>query len=87
MRLPWKSDEEALVKWILKKDPEFFSHSIPFIGYLQFLYETSLSKGLRITKFYAIANFGVGGLGSLPKDENDNNYKGRDDFPWRFIAK
>jgi hypothetical protein len=83
--VPWVSDEEALVKWILKQDPEFFSNSLPFIGYLQFLYETSLNGGRRITKLHAIASFGLSGLHQAPKDKS--LYKERDNIPWRFQSE
>lgn len=83
--VPWVSDEEALVKWILRKDPKFFSKYIPFVGYVQFLYENSLPGGQRITKFHAEAHFGIGGMHQPPKDQNV--YKKRDNIPWRFKAK
>lgn len=83
--VPWTSDEEALVKWILKQDPEFFSKYIPFVGYLQFLYEISLPGGHRITKFHANAGFSLGGIHQAPKDKNV--YKERDNIPWRFKAE
>ena len=83
--VPWVSDEEALVKWILRQDPKFFSKYIPFVGYLQFLYENSLPGGQRITKFHATANFGVGGMHQAPKDKEV--YKKRGHIPWRFKAK
>jgi len=83
--VPWISDEEALVKWILGQDPEFFSKYISFVGYLQFLYEISLPAGQRITKFHAIAGFGLSGLHQPPKDKNV--YKERDNIPWRFKAE
>ena len=28
--VPWKSDEEATVRWILERNPEFFSKQDPF---------------------------------------------------------
>ena len=34
--VPWTSDEEAAVQWILNRDPEFFAKHIPFIGYAEF---------------------------------------------------
>jgi hypothetical protein len=34
--VPWSSDEEALVKEILKGEPRFFETCAPFIGYVQF---------------------------------------------------
>ena len=83
--VPWSSDEEALVEWILSQDPEFFDKRIPFVGYLQFLYETSLPGGQRITEFHATAGFGISGLHHPPKDENA--YKDRDSIPWSFKAK
>jgi hypothetical protein len=83
--VPWVSDEEALVKWILRQDPKFFSKHIPFVGYLQFLYENSLPGGQRITKFHATAGFGLGGMHQSPKDKNV--YKKRGNIPWRFKVK
>ena len=83
--VPWTSDEEALAKWILEQDPEFFSKSIPFAGYLQFLYEQSQPAGQRITKFHATASFGIGGTHQPPKDKDV--YKERDNIPWRFKAE
>jgi hypothetical protein len=83
--VPWINDEEALVKWILEQDPQFFSKSIPFAGYLQFLYELSQPAGQRITKFSATASFGLSGLHQPPKDANV--YKERLNIPWRFKAQ
>jgi hypothetical protein len=83
--VPWINDEEALVKWILGQDPDFFSKYIPFVGYLQFLYELSMPAGQRITEFHAKAHFMLGGLHIEPKDKNV--YKGRDNIPWRFKAE
>ncbi|MCK4917984.1 MAG: hypothetical protein KAS51_07200 [Candidatus Omnitrophica bacterium] len=83
--VPWVSDEEALVKWILKHDQEFFNKHIPFIGYLQFLYEISLPGDQRIIEFHVRASFGLGGKHQTPKDKNV--YKERDNIPWRFKVK
>ncbi len=83
--VPWVSDEEALVKWILRKDPKFFSKYTPFVGYLQFLYENSIPGGQRIAEFHATAGFVVGGMHQAPKDKDV--YKKRGHIPWRFKAK
>lgn len=83
--VPWVSDEEALVKWILRQDPKFFGKYIPFVGYLQFLYENSMPGGQRITGFHAAADFGLGGMHQAPKDKDV--YKKRGHIPWRFRAK
>ena len=35
----WQSDEEAAVRWIVGREPDFFAKQIPFIGYVEFLFE------------------------------------------------
>jgi hypothetical protein len=84
LEVPWKSDEEAAVKWILEKDPQFFQKTIPFIGYVQFLFETSLEGGQRIREIHFELFFGAGGMHSAPKDKEA--YAARD-VPWRFKAQ
>jgi hypothetical protein len=82
--VPWTSDEEAAVKWILGKDPNFFSRQIPFIGYLQFLFETTLNGGQRIEKIKIDVAYGVSGLSTIPKDKHAE--EGRT-IPWRFRSE
>jgi hypothetical protein len=79
--VPWSSDEEALVKEILKHEPRFFEKSTPFIGYVQFLYEAQLRGGNRLKALHAEVNWWLGGNHIPPKDETTS--KGRD-VPWRF---
>lgn len=79
--VPWVSDEEALAKELVKTDPEYFKNPIPFIGYVQFLFETGFYGGQRITGLTADVSFGVSGLSNAPKDpaaEKDRH------GPWRF---
>jgi hypothetical protein len=83
--VPWVSDEEALVKWIIKEDPKFFDKHIPFAGYLQFLYEGPLRRGKRITQFCAVAYDMPNGRYQMPK--NRIVLKKRYSTPWRFKAK
>lgn len=84
MDVPWKSDEEAAVRWILKKDPKFFERPAPFIGYVQFLFEISLKGGRRIEKITLDMSYGAGGMHSLPRDPDaQKNRHG----PWRFKAE
>lgn len=83
MDVPWSSDEEAAVIWILKKDPDFFKQEIPFIGYLKFLLETNIYGKQRIKNIKISVSYGVSGLHYPPKDKNV--YKERD-IPWRFKA-
>ncbi len=80
----WKSDEEAAVRWILENDLTFFERHIPFIGYIEFLYEGSFHGGQRITSFKAEVTCGMSGLHYAP--ENDD-YGDRDSRPWSFRAE
>jgi hypothetical protein len=83
--VPWKSDEDAAVRWILDKQPDFFARQLPFIGYVQFRYEDGFYGGQRITSFKADASCGIGGIHSAPKDRNA--YKDRHLKPWSFKAE
>jgi hypothetical protein len=82
--VPWKSDEEAAVKWILQNDPKFFEKPAPFIGYIQFLYETSLKGGHYIKTLSFDIYYSTGGRHTAPK--NEDVYKGRSETRWRFKA-
>jgi hypothetical protein len=81
--VPWKSDEEAAVKWIVAAQPDFFEKHQPFVGYVQFLYETSLSGGQPIAHVDIDISFAVGGGASKPKDpQAQKNREGA----WRYRA-
>jgi hypothetical protein len=82
--VPWASDEEAFVKGLVAKDPDYFREQKPFIGYVQFLYETQLHGGERITGIKAEVSWAIGGVHALPK--NPDVYKARSG-PWRFKAE
>jgi hypothetical protein len=81
--IPWASDEEAAVKWIIAQKPDFFVQRQPFIGYVQFLYEAQLSGGQRIDKLAVDVSYGVGGLHAVPKDPKTADKR---DIPWRWRA-
>ena len=81
--VPWSSDEEAAVRWILQSDPQFFENCMPFIGYVQFLFEISLRGGQKIEKIEFELNYGAGGRASIPRDKSiQKKHRG----PWRFKA-
>jgi len=65
--VPWKSDEQAACRWILERDPRFFEKNRPFVGYLQFLYETSIYGGRRIRGMTVRAHWVLPGPYSPPK--------------------
>lgn len=79
----WRSDEEAAVMWILKNNPGFFEKQIPFIGYIEFLYEGSFHGGQRITSFRAEVTYGMSGIHYPPED---GDYGDRDSRPWSFVS-
>jgi hypothetical protein len=81
MDVPWKSDEEAAVQWILNRDPDFFGKHIPFIGYAEFLYEGQFRGSQRLQSLKVGISYAIGGLHAVPKDEAV--YKTRD-VPWRY---
>lgn len=83
--VPWKSDEEAAVRWILEKDPAFFAREIPFIGYVEFRFEAGFHGGRRITAFRAEVSYGMSGIHSAPRDRA--SYEARDSIPWSFKAE
>jgi len=81
--VPWKSDEEAAVKWILEREPGFFEKNLPFIGYVQFHYEASLRGDERLKGLQIRMSYSAGGMASVPKDENvRTSHTGE----WRFRA-
>lgn len=82
--VPWKSDEDAAVRWIIEREPDFFANELPFIGYVQFRYEAGFHGGQRIASFKADVSYGMGGLHSPPKDMDA--YKDRESNPWSFRA-
>jgi hypothetical protein len=77
----WSSDEEALAKELVARDPNFFAKEKPFIGYVQFLYESQLHSGQRIKKVSFELSWAVGGIHTPPKDQSA--YKDRDGV-WRL---
>jgi hypothetical protein len=83
MNVPWNSDEEAAVKWILREHPDFFEKHQPFVGYVQFRVEGSIPCGLRIQKIKMQLNWMIGGKHTAPRDPNAE----KDRYgAWRFEA-
>ena len=83
--VPWPSDQEAAVKWILEKNPKFFEGEPPFIGYVQFLYEDYwIDPKQRIAAFSVSIVYDELGMYAPPKDMSDHEYR---KGPWRFKAE
>jgi hypothetical protein len=83
--VPWVSDEEAAVTWILQRTPDFFEHSLPFIGYVEFLYEEPFYHCQRIKRFQADLSYNMSGIHMPPKD--GSLHGGRGQTRWRFKAR
>lgn len=81
--VPWTDDEEAIVKWILARDAKFFERALPFIGYVEFLFEAPFYGGQRVTALKADVSYGISGLHRSAKDPNAARSR---DIPWRFKA-
>lgn len=81
--VPWTDDEEALVTWIVARDAKFFERSLPFIGYVEFLFEAQLYGSQRITALKAYVGYGLSGLHRTAKDPKVAENR---EIPWRFKA-
>lgn len=77
-KLSGYSTDEACVRWILKSQPDFFATHLPFIGYVQFLYEAVFAGGQRIERLTIHISYG----GARPPPGYDP-----DDAYWRFRAQ
>ena len=51
--IAWASDEDAFCSWLVKQEPDFFAKERPFVGYVQFLIESSFKGGQRLSCFEA----------------------------------
>jgi hypothetical protein len=81
--VPWRSDEDAAVRWIVASQPDFFAKHLPFVGYVQFLYEGSLYGGQRIERIDFDVAYGIGGAHYPPKNPKDRD---KHTGPWRYRA-
>ncbi|OPL19321.1 MAG: hypothetical protein AVO35_11285 [Candidatus Aegiribacteria sp. MLS_C] len=82
MEVPWKSDEDAACRWLEQEHPGFFSSHIPFIGYVEFLYEGPFHGGRRLTSLRAEAIYSMSGIHYPPDDPG--TYEERDASTWSF---
>jgi len=65
----WICDETAFCYWISENYPDFFSNEFPFIGYLQFYYDSWwLNHPVTINSINAQMRWGVGGVMANPND-------------------
>lgn len=82
--VPWPDNAEAFVEWLLKREPDFFAGTLPFIGYVEFLVEGNFYGGQRIQRLEADIFWNVSGMHQPPKDKT---IKMDMDAPWRYKAR
>lgn len=81
----WSSDENEFCEWLVKNEPDFFAHEMPFIGYVQVRLERRSARfpqDLRSMKIQY--SWGVGGLTSIPNDKS--KVRKNIDEKWFFTA-
>lgn len=71
------------VRWILSRNPNYFSEGIPFIGYLQVLVETRLSNQRRIRGIHVSANSVIDDMLYRLSAREREELQG----PWVFVAE
>ncbi len=80
--VPWKSDEEAAVTALMERSyGDYFEHYRPFVGYLQFMYETEFRGGTHLESLQAGVTWVLPGAHYPPEDKQAR--QGRDG-PWRW---
>ena len=72
-------DEGKAAEWIVKKDPKFFEREAPYIGYVEFLWETQITGDQRVKRVEINLRYGRGGLVQTPAGADDSG-------PWKFRA-
>lgn len=75
-----QNGHEGLVLWILEQDSDFFKKEMPFIGYVQILYEQDFQGGKRLKNIHVHFGIGVSGLSIFPL----NNRAELFDTYWRI---
>jgi hypothetical protein len=82
----WSSDETEFCEWLVKKEPDFFSQEMPFIGYVQIRLEKLSVNSVQTLKTLTVGYmWGVGGLSSIPKDKSKVRQNTED--KWFFEGK
>jgi hypothetical protein len=80
------NDAEPCAEGILNSHPDFFAKHLPFIGYVEFLYEVGLTGGQGIERLNVDISCDTGG-GNLPKEHTTPGPWLDLGSPWGFRAK
>lgn len=63
-------DQYDAVSWIVDRDPAFFSKEIPFIGYVDFLFEATIKGDARLKKLQIEIEYSRKDRGPAPPDRH-----------------
>ena len=74
------------VRWIVQKDARYFDKTLPFIGYVQFLFETPLTGGQHLTSLHCDLFWSLPGLHVASKRERDAQKNNAPRPLWRYRA-
>lgn len=67
----WGSDEHEFCEWLTRKEPDFFTKHMPFIGYVQVRIEKmSVRKTQNLKSLTVGYAWRVSGLGSIPDNQS-----------------
>lgn len=77
--MPNDIDQEATLKRILEDDPRYLERAIPFIGYVQFLHESTYHGGERVRRLEARLSWGVPGPIRPPSGSRDECWRFREE--------
>jgi len=83
-----EQDQAAALRWILNKQPDYLQRQIPFIGYVQFLYEVQLTEGRRIRSFDIMVDYHMGyHLDPINRRIDAEEERKRWSEPWSYRAE
>jgi len=77
-------DEEDAVRWIVKNDPHYFEKTLPFVGYIQFLFESPLHGGEHLKSMHNLVIWTLPGIHTRSKRERE--YDAKKPSPWQYRA-
>jgi len=81
MKVAWPKDQEAAVKWMVGKEPDFLEKEMPFIGYVQFHFQFSFRPEQYVSRMSFTVYFGRSGGG-----QDVDGFEERDEIRWRYRA-
>lgn len=60
--VPAAWDEESAVRWIVRREPDFFAKRLPFVGYIQVMYEGNFGGDRRLRSMHLSIGYAMSGF-------------------------